>query len=59
MGSIGRRIEVEAERKKIKEIQKTYGKKPKEICPKCHKKSIFFTNKKGELFCIRCDQKVK
>lgn len=59
MSSIGRKMEVEAEKSKLKEIHRTYGKKPKDLCPKCHKRSLFFTNNKGEVFCIRCDQRVK
>ena len=58
MSSLSRHIEVEAERQAIKNIQKTYGKKPKTKCPKCKKKSLFFTNNKSEMFCVRCDQKI-
>lgn len=36
--SFNRKIEREKEKDKLKEIHKTYSRKPKEICPKCHKK---------------------
>ncbi len=42
----------------LKNIRKTYGKKPKDKCPICHKKSLFMKNKDGEIFCIRCNSKV-
>lgn len=58
MTKLDRKIIVEKEKKKLKNIQKTYGKKPKIKCPKCNKKSLFITNNKGEIFCIRCDKKV-
>lgn len=46
------------EKDKLKEIHKTYSRKPKEICPKCHKKSLFMTNSKNEVYCIRCNNLV-
>lgn len=46
------------EKDKLKEIHNTYNKKPKEICPKCHKKSLFMTNSKNEAYCIRCNNLV-
>lgn len=58
MAKLDRKIIVEKEKKELKNIQKTYGKKPKTKCPKCNKKSLFITNNKGEIFCIRCDKKV-
>lgn len=57
--SLKRKLERKAEREELKSIHDTYNKKPKEICPKCHKKSLFMTNDKGEVFCIRCDERVK
>lgn len=57
--SLKRKLERKAEREELKLIHDTYNKKPKEICPKCHKKSLFMTNDKGEVFCIRCDERVK
>lgn len=33
-----RKILREKEKDKLKEIHNTYNRKPKEICPKCHKK---------------------
>ena len=53
-----RKIEREKEKDKLKEIHNTYNRKPKEICPKCHKKSLFMTNSKNEVFCIRCNNLV-
>ena len=58
MSSLLRMIQREEEKKKLIEIRKTYGKKPKIICPKCKRKSLFMTNKNNEIFCIRCDSKV-
>lgn len=46
------------EKQKLKEIRNTYNKKPKEICPKCHEKSLFMTNSKNEVYCIRCNNLV-
>ena len=54
-----RKIERNKEKQKQNDIKKTYGKKPKEKCPKCGKKSLFMKNSSGELFCIRCDKKIK
>lgn len=59
MSNMLRRIKRLNEKKEQEEIHKTYGKKPKEVCPKCHKKSLFMTNDKGEVYCIRCDKRVK
>lgn len=56
--SFNRKIEREKEKNKLKEIRKTYNRKPKDICPKCHKKSLFMTNSKNEVYCIRCDKLV-
>ena len=53
-----RKISREKEKYKLKEIHKTYNRKPKEICPKCNKKSLFITNTKNEVYCIRCDNLV-
>lgn len=54
-----RKIERNKEKAKQKDIRNTYGKKPKGICPKCKKHSLFMTNTKGQVFCIRCDNIVK
>lgn len=56
--SLRRKLKRKAERDEIKSIHETYNKKPKEICPNCHKKSLFMTNKEGEVFCIRCNKVV-
>lgn len=54
-----RKIKRAKEKESEKEVRKLYGKKPKEVCPVCHKKSLFMTNDKGEVFCLRCDARVK
>ena len=54
-----RKIERNKEKAKQKDIRNTYGKKPKGICPKCKKHSLFMTNTEGQVFCIRCDNIVK
>lgn len=56
--NLKRKVERNKEKIKQKEIRETYGKKPKSICPKCHKHSIFMTNQNGEVYCIRCDRLV-
>lgn len=56
--SLSRQIERQREKKELGNIHKMYHKKPKDICPKCKKKSLFMANNKGEIFCIRCDQLV-
>ena len=53
-----RKIERNKEKLKLKELRKTYNKKPKQKCPKCGKKSLFYTNKDGETYCIRRDNSV-
>lgn len=58
MGSLARKFERQKEVERLLDIRKTYGKKPKIVCPKCKKKSLFMTNDNGEIFCIRCDSKV-
>lgn len=57
--SLERKIRRNKEKEKLKEIQKTYGKKPKEKCPYCHNKSLFYTNEMGQVYCIRCDMLIK
>lgn len=56
--SLDREVRRRREKEEIINIKKVYGKKPKEMCPKCHKKSIFYSNNKKEVFCIRCDKRV-
>lgn len=46
------------EKTKQKELKALYGKRPKQTCPRCKKQSLFFTNKDGETFCVRCDSKI-
>ena len=53
-----RKIEREREKEKVKDIHRTYEKKPKQKCPNCHKRSLFFTNADGEIFCLRCEEKI-
>ena len=55
MGSFGRKLKKQQELKEQQNIKNLYGKKPKGKCPKCKKHSLFFTNEKGQTFCIRCD----
>lgn len=54
-----RKILREKEKQKLKEIHNTYNRKLKEICPKCHKKSLFMTNSKNDAYCIRCNNLVE
>ena len=54
-----RMIKHNKEKQELENIRKTYGKKPKEKCPKCNKKTLFFKNDKCEIFCIRCDKIVR
>ena len=54
-----RMIKHNKEKQELENIRKTYGKKPKIKCPKCNKKTLFFKNDKGEIFCIRCDKIVR
>lgn len=56
MGSLSRLIDRNKEKEELENIRKVYGKKPKYKCPKCHKKTLFMTNKEKEVFCIRCDR---
>lgn len=54
-----RKLMREKEKKELDNIRKTYGKKPKIKCPKCNKKTLFFKNNNGEIYCIRCDKIVR
>lgn len=47
------------ENEELEFLRKTYGKKPKERCPQCNRKSLFMLNDKGEIYCIRCNKIVK
>lgn len=58
MSSFARKIERQREKDELVNIHTMYRKKPKTMCPKCKRKSLFMTNDKGEIFCIRCDQLV-
>lgn len=58
MGSLKRKIMRYNEKKQIENIKTLYGKKPKTECPHCHKKTLFMTNNKNEMYCIRCDKLV-
>ena len=40
--SLDRKVRRRKEKEEIINIKKVYGKKPKEMCPKCHKKSILY-----------------
>lgn len=59
MSSMLRQIKRAEEKNKLNEIRYTYGKKPKGICPKCKKHSLFMTNSKNEVYCIRCNECIK
>ena len=59
MSNMLRKFKRKEEKDKQINIRNTYGKKPKEICPKCKRKTLFMTNKNGEVYCIRCDNRVK
>lgn len=58
MSNFERKIKRQREIDELLNIKKLYGKKPKFICPRCHKKTLFMTNNKNEIYCIRCDQLV-
>lgn len=59
MSNMLRKFKRKEEKDKQINIRDTYGKKPKEICPRCKRKTLFMTNKDGEVYCIRCDNRVK
>ena len=59
MSNMLRKFKRKEEKVKQINIRNTYGKKPKEICPRCKRKTLFMTNKDGEVYCIRCDNRVK
>ena len=59
MSNMLRKFKRKEEKDKQVNIRNTYGKKPKEICPRCKRKTLFMTNKDGEVYCIRCDNRVK
>ena len=59
MSNMLRKFKRKEEKNKQINIRNTYGKKPKEICPRCKRKTLFMTNKDGEVYCIRCDNRVK
>ena len=59
MSNMLRKFKRKEEKDKQINIRNTYGKKPKEICPRCKRKTLFMTNKDGEVYCIRCDSRVK
>lgn len=54
-----RKLIKDEEKEELNNLRKMYGKKPKIKCPKCNKKTLFFKNKDGEVFCIRCDKIVR
>lgn len=57
--SFKRKLERIKEKEEQNNIKNLYGKKPKGICPKCKKHSIFMTNSEKEIYCIRCNQRVR
>lgn len=56
MSGFERKIRRNNEKTENEEIKKMYGKKPKEKCPLCKQKSLFYTNNKGEVYCMRCNE---
>jgi len=56
--SLLRKITRSNELKKQQEVKEMFKKKPQTVCPSCHLKSVFYTNKDGEVYCVRCDKKV-
>ena len=59
MSNMLRKFKRKEEKDKQINIRNTYGKKPKGLCPTCRRKTLFMTNKDGEVYCIRCDNRVK
>lgn len=55
---IKRQQDVAKEKIEIKNIKNTFGIKPKEKCPKCKLKTIFYTNDQEDVYCVRCEQKI-
>ncbi len=53
-----RQIKRNKEKEELKNIQKTYGKKPKDKCPRCGKRSLFYTCRDGEVYCLRCENRI-
>lgn len=58
MGSLARKFKRLKEKDKLQDIKTMYGKKPKQKCPKCHQKTLFFTNNEGNIYCVRCDKQI-
>lgn len=56
--SFSRLVKRNKEKQEIENIKRTYGKKAKVKCPKCNKKTLFYTNKEKEIYCMRCEEKV-
>lgn len=59
MGKLERKLRKNKEKKELLKIRELYNKKPKEKCPRCKKNSLFYTNKDGETFCLRCNNIIK
>ena len=59
MGNIARKINRNKEKEELENIRKLYHKKPKQKCPKCKKRTLFFTNDKKEVYCIRCENMIQ
>lgn len=59
MSNMLRRVRRNEDKKEIMIFRKTYNKKPKIKCPKCKKKTAFYTNTQKEVYCLRCNEKVK
>ena len=59
MSSMLRNFKRNQEKKDIEELKTTYGKKPKQRCPRCKQKTIFMKNKDNEVYCVKCDSRIK
>ena len=59
MSNMLRKWKRHEEKNKQINIKNTYGKKPKGVCPRCKRKTLFMTNKDGEVYCIRGDSRGK
>ncbi len=57
--SLARKIKRNAEKEELKRLRNLYGQKLIEKCPVCKRKTLFMKNKNKELYCVRCDKRVK
>lgn len=59
MSNMLRKIKRSQDKKEQINLRNTYGKKPKQICPRCHLHSLFLQNKDSEVYCVRCNNRIK